>query len=46
MLCDYNLYAIRFAANVPGSLAREDKPSPGNVLAVVKGRSRNTVNVT
>lgn len=40
MLCDYNLYDIRCAANVPGSLAREDKPSPGNVLAVVKGRSR------
>nr|DAR70577.1 MAG TPA: hypothetical protein [Caudoviricetes sp.] len=36
MLYDYNLYAIRFAANVPGSLAREDKPSPGNVLAATR----------
>ena len=40
MLYNYNLYNIRYAANVPGSLAREDKPSPGNVLAVIKGRSR------
>nr|DAR89931.1 MAG TPA: hypothetical protein [Caudoviricetes sp.] len=36
MLCDYNLYDIRCAANVPGSLAREDKPSPGNVLAITR----------
>nr|DAR16998.1 MAG TPA: hypothetical protein [Caudoviricetes sp.] len=32
MLCDYNLYAIRYAANVPGSLAREESPRPETFL--------------